>query len=94
MIEKNTVEYVANLSRICLDANELDRLSCQLKSILDFIDTLTKADVSAVAPTSHILPIHTVLRKDAAGESLAPAEALANAPQRQGDFFSVPKIIE
>lgn len=93
-ITKETVKYVANLARIELKAKELEKLSHQLKDILDFIDKLKIIDIKDISPTSHILPIHNVLREDAPGLSLSNDKALENAPHRVGNFFGVPKVIE
>ncbi len=93
-IDKKTVEHVAHLARIDLKDNELDKLVPQLKGILDFIDTLSKLDVSNVVPTSHILPVNNVLREDKPHKSLSPDQALKNAPDGRGNFFGVPKVIE
>jgi len=93
-ITKETVEYVAHLARIELNRKELEKVSQQLQDILDFIDKLKKVDIKDINPTSHILPIDNVLRQDTPGESLPIDKALSNAPQREGNFFVVPKIIE
>lgn len=93
-ITKDTVKYTAHLARIDLKPKDLEKLSQQLQEILGFIDKLKKVDVKDIAPTSHILPINSVLRDDLPLESLSSDEALENAPQRQGNFFSVPKVIE
>jgi aspartyl-tRNA(Asn)/glutamyl-tRNA(Gln) amidotransferase subunit C len=93
-ISKETVKYVAHLARIELKDEELERLSHQLKDILGFIDKLKDLDIKEVNPTSHILPIHNVLREDAPGASLSCDKALVNAPCRKGNFFVVPKVIE
>lgn len=93
-IDKKTVEGVAHLSRIELDEKELERLSSQLEHILAFIDKLSSLNTDNVAPTSHILPINNVLRKDEPRPSLPIEKTLANAPSKQGSFFSVPKVIE
>lgn len=93
-ITKETVKYVAHLSRIGLKSKELDKLSEQLKDILDFIDKLKKPDVSEIKPTSHILPINNVLREDKSQESLPVDRALMNTPNKKGNFFVVPKVIE
>lgn len=93
-IDKETVKYVAHLARIELRSEQLEKLSKQLLDIIDFIGKLEKLDVTSVNPTSHILPIKNVFREDAPGVSLPVDKALENAPSRQGDFFSVPKVIE
>lgn len=93
-IDKDTVKYTAHLARIELKPEELETLSGQLKDILGFIDKLKKLDIKDIIPTSHILPIHNVLRQDMPGESLPIEKALKNAPQKKDNFFVVPKIIE
>ena len=93
-IDKKTVEEVAHLARIKLQANELEKLSQQLHDILGFIDQLNTLDVENVKPASHILPISTVLREYKPHICLSPDMALDNAPSKDGNFFSVPKIIE
>ncbi|MFH1198702.1 MAG: Asp-tRNA(Asn)/Glu-tRNA(Gln) amidotransferase subunit GatC [Candidatus Omnitrophota bacterium] len=93
-IDKQVVAHVAHLARIELEDKELDKLSTQLEDILRFIDKLSKLDVSKVEPTSHILPIKNVLRDDLPGISLSNEQVLANAPQKEGNFFVVPKVIE
>jgi aspartyl-tRNA(Asn)/glutamyl-tRNA(Gln) amidotransferase subunit C len=93
-ISKEAVQYVSHLARIELPSKELEKLSHQLQDILDFIDKLTKLDVKHVSPTSHILPVSNVLRKDLPRQSLLSKQALENAPTKEGNFFSVPKVIE
>jgi aspartyl-tRNA(Asn)/glutamyl-tRNA(Gln) amidotransferase subunit C len=93
-LSPETVKYVADLSRIELEPKEQEELSRQLQAILDFIDQLKLADISDIAATSHILPISNVLREDTPKESLPVETTLANSPQRKGNFFEVPKVIE
>lgn len=91
---KAIVEYAADLARIELKPEELERLSSQLQAILDFIDKLKKLDIEGVSPTSHVLPINNVFRDDVAAESLPIEKTLANAPQKEGNFFGVPAVID
>ncbi len=93
-IDKKTVQYVAHLARIELEDKEVEKLSLQLKDILDFIDTLGRVDTAEIKPTSHILPIQNVLREDIPRESLPLEKTLKNAPSKEGNFFTVPKVIE
>ncbi len=93
-IDKKTVEDVAHLARIELEPEELERLSRQLEHILAFIDKLSAINTDNIPPTSHILAINNVLRKDEPRASLPIEKTLSNAPARQGSFFSVPKVIE
>jgi aspartyl-tRNA(Asn)/glutamyl-tRNA(Gln) amidotransferase subunit C len=93
-ITRETVEYVAHLSRVKLEAQELEKISGQLKSILDFIDKLKSVNTDNVAPTSHILPVSNVLRQDQPDVSLSAEKALENAPQKRDSFFIVPRVVE
>jgi aspartyl-tRNA(Asn)/glutamyl-tRNA(Gln) amidotransferase subunit C len=93
-LDKKTVEYVAHLARMELKPQELEVLSGQLKDILGFIDKLSKLDVAGIAPTSHILPVSNIYRDDEPAGSLAPDSVTSGAPQKEGNFFAVPKIIE
>ncbi len=93
-LSKDTVKHLAHLARMELKAKESGILAGQLKDILDFIDKLKQLDTSKTAPTSHILPINNVLRDDKPGKSLATSKTLENAPQKDGSFFVVPKVIE
>ena len=95
MIDKKTVEHVALLSRLKLNEEELALYSRQLASILSYIDKLNEIDTKDTPPTSHALnTLKNVFRKDEVRPSLSVDESLANAPERKGDFFKIPKVIE
>lgn len=93
-IDKNNVEYTARLARIDLQSKELEKLAKQLQEIVGFIDKLKEIDVERINPTSHILSMDNVLREDVARASLPVEKVLMNAPQKQGNFFLIPKVIE
>jgi aspartyl-tRNA(Asn)/glutamyl-tRNA(Gln) amidotransferase subunit C len=93
-ISKETVQYVANLARINLTNEELDKFSYQLNDILGYIDQLKEVDISKIPPTSHVLPIKNVKRKDELQKSFDVQSVLKNSPQKEGLFFKVPKVIE
>ena len=94
MIERKDVEHVARLARLALTDGELERMREQLNGILAYIEKLNELDTSDVEPTSHAVPLVNVMRDDEAGPCLPREEALANAPDRAGEFFRVPRIIE
>jgi aspartyl-tRNA(Asn)/glutamyl-tRNA(Gln) amidotransferase subunit C len=93
-LSKETVQYVADLSRLELGPDELQKLSKQLQAILDFIDQLKELDISGIEPTSHILPLSNVFREDTPAACLPIEKTLANAPGKDGNFFVVPKVID
>lgn len=90
----NEVEHVAALSRLEFTQAEKELFRGQMDAILSYIDKLGELDTTGVEPTSHVLPITNVMREDKVRQSLSPDDALANAPERSGSFYRVPKIIE
>jgi aspartyl-tRNA(Asn)/glutamyl-tRNA(Gln) amidotransferase subunit C len=87
------VRRVAKLARLHLDDAQVSRFGGQLASILGYIDQLTELDVDNVEPLAHPLDLANVLRDDVAVDGMTTDEALANAPQRDGEFFAVPKVL-
>lgn len=93
MLTREQVEHVAKLARLAISTEETALYGRQLSSILSYVEKLNELDTAAIQPTSHVLPLTNVTRADRARPSLAPDQALANAPDRAGDLFRVPKII-
>jgi aspartyl-tRNA(Asn)/glutamyl-tRNA(Gln) amidotransferase subunit C len=93
-IERKTVEHVAKLARLQLSPEEADRMQKQLGAILDYVDQLGKVDIAGLEPLVQAVDTHNVMREDAPAGSLPRAEALKNAPEKTGDFFVVPKVVE
>jgi len=87
------VRHVAKLARLALSDEKLAKLTGQLESILHYIDKLAEVETSGVAPMAHALPLHNVLRDDVATPALPLDEVLQNAPETDGPFFKVPKVI-
>ncbi len=93
-IDRDAVRKTALLARLELDDAALDRFGAQLGAILDYIDQLKALDVSNVEPLVHAGDFANVMRDDAPRRTLPTDAALANAPERAGGFFVVPKILE
>jgi aspartyl-tRNA(Asn)/glutamyl-tRNA(Gln) amidotransferase subunit C len=89
----NDVRHVAKLARLALDDGQLERLMPQLESILEYVAQIRRADVSGVEPMAHALPLANVLREDVVEPSLPIEKVLQNAPETDGRFFKVPKIL-
>src|SRR5690349_6407017 len=87
------VEHVAYLARLGLTDEELTRLEGQLNHILDQYATLAALDTDAMPPTAQTIELENILREDVARPSMPSEDVLANAPQRDGDFFVVPAIL-
>jgi aspartyl-tRNA(Asn)/glutamyl-tRNA(Gln) amidotransferase subunit C len=94
MLSRDEVLHVARLARLHLTEEELERMRAQLDAILAYVDKLRELDVEGVEPTSHAVPLVDVMRDDALAPCLSQEAALANAPDRDGEFFRVPRIIE
>ncbi len=88
------VEHVARLARLELSGAEKERMRRELDGILSYIDKLRALDTTGVEPTSHAVPLTNVMRDDVERPSLPQDEMLANAPDRHGKLFRVPRIIE
>lgn len=93
-IDRSTVEHTALLARLELTEEELERFTPQLAKILEAVAVLQRVDTSAVPPTASILPLQDVLREDEPRPGLSSEEALANAPDREGDLFRVQAVFE
>ncbi len=93
-IDETQVRKVAKLSRLELTEAEVEEFTDQLSAILDYVEKMKELDTDGVEPIAHCLPISNVFRQDRVQESLGTEKALANAPQRDGNFFKVPKILD
>ena len=86
--------HVAKLARIELAESELEALTRDLGSILTYVKKLDELDTENVEPTTHAVELETKLRDDLSVEGLPVELGLRGAPERLGDGFGVPKIIE
>jgi len=93
-IDQSQVRKVARLSRLELTEAEVEEFTGQLSAILDYVEKMNELDTDNVEPLAHCLPVSNVFREDCAEESLGTEKTLANAPQRDGEFFKVPKILD
>jgi aspartyl-tRNA(Asn)/glutamyl-tRNA(Gln) amidotransferase subunit C len=88
------VRWVAHLARLELGEEELETMTRQLSAILEYVDQLQKINTDQVEPLAHPLPIHNVFRQDEPAPSLPVEAALRNAPDRRGNFYGVPAVLE
>lgn len=93
MIDQDQVRKVALLARLALSPEEEVQFSGQLSGILDYVEQLSELDTTGVAPTTRAIDVSNVTRSDR--HQLAPnrEELLSCAPDREEDFFKVPKIL-
>ena len=95
-IDRATIVHVADLARIALTDEEIERFTGQLSVVLDAVERLKTVDTSQVSPTASTLPLVGVQRDDVIRPGLTTDQALANAPRggRDGEFFRVQQVLE
>tara|TARA_B110000285_G_scaffold113581_1_gene128861 strand:- start:205 stop:492 length:288 start_codon:yes stop_codon:yes gene_type:complete len=93
-IDKEKIKHTAKLARISLDEKKIDNLSKDLSNIFKFIEKLNKANTENVKPLSSILDHSLRYREDKVNDGNIRDQILENAPNKNEDFFIVPKVIE
>ena len=93
-LQPDQVRWVAHLARLDLGEAELETMTRQLSAILEYVDQLQKINTDNVEPLAHPLPIHNVFRHDEPVLSLPVNAALQNAPDRRGNFYGVPAVLD
>ena len=93
-VSREDVRYIAKLARLRFSEEDEERLVTQLSAVLDYIEKLNELDTSGVSPMSHVLDLHNVARNDVVNQRIARDEALKNAPDADGSYFRVPKVID
>ena len=93
MIDREQVRKVANLARLELTPEEEEQFTSQLGNILDYFQQLSELDVSDVAPTTRAIDVSNVTRTDDLQPYAEREAILQGAPEQEGEFFKVPKIL-
>ena len=93
-LDPATVRRIASLARIRVEDQDVPRLQAELNSILGWIEQLNEVDVSGVEPLSAAARMALPMRDDVVTDGGIPEKVLANAPDRAGAFYAVPKVVE
>lgn len=93
-IDRKTVEKVVVLAKLKLSGDALAGYEKQLGAILDYIAKLDTLDVAGLEPLAHPAETSNVFREDVVKPCLPRPDALQNAPERNDDFFIVPKVVD
>src|SRR5579863_5755978 len=93
-LDAEEVRKVAKLGRLKLTDADVARYATQLTAILGYVAQLKSVDVAGVEPMAHPLPLKNVLREDVVTPALLTEAVLANAPGRDGPYFTVPKVLD
>jgi aspartyl-tRNA(Asn)/glutamyl-tRNA(Gln) amidotransferase subunit C len=88
------VRHIADLAKLALSDEEIERFAHQLSAILECAEMLQRLDTDSIPPTAQVLTLSNITRPDEVRPSLTPDEVLANAPRREGDSFAVKPILE
>ncbi|MDI6752534.1 MAG: Asp-tRNA(Asn)/Glu-tRNA(Gln) amidotransferase subunit GatC [bacterium] len=92
-ITKKEIEHLALLSRLSLSEEEKNTLSQQIKEILNYVEKVNELNTENVTPTFNVLPLGERLREDKVDNKFDSQSLLRNAPESEGNFFKVPKIV-
>lgn len=93
-VDQATVRRVAHLARIAVREDELGHLQNELNAILEFVEQLADLDVTGVEPLTGVVPVELPMRADEVTDGACAEKVLANAPDAEGGFFTVPKVVE
>ena len=93
-LTKQDIESVAYLSRLELSEEEKDKLTGHINRLLGNFEKLQELNTDEVEPTSHVIPVSNVFRKDVSRPSLPAEEVVANGPQVAQNCFVVPRVVE
>ena len=93
-IDKETIKHISKLARISLDDKKIDNLSKDLSSIIKFIEKLNKLNTDDIKPLTSIIDASLKFRKDEILEGKIRDQILKNSPEKNEEFFVVPKVVE
>ena len=94
MITKETVQYIASLSRLHIPEDKVDDLRKNLEDILGYVEQLSQLDVANVKPTTHVLQLQNVFREDTIKPSLKQEDVMKLAVEHHDNSIKVPRVIE
>ena len=93
-IDKSTTLKIAKLCRVKIEEHEIEELSLQLSSILDWVEQLNEVNTKNIEPVSNISVSELPFREDKENNNDQSNEILTNAPEKLENYFVVPKVVE
>jgi aspartyl-tRNA(Asn)/glutamyl-tRNA(Gln) amidotransferase subunit C len=93
-LKREEVLHIAALARVCVTDADVEKFQEQLSNILENFEVLKQVDTSNVLPTAQSNALQNIIKNDEIKPSLPQEDVLANAPQREGDFFKVKVVLE
>ena len=93
-VDPAVVRRIAHLARIAVEDKEVERLNGEINAILTFVEALGAVEVAGVEPIASVLPMKMKKRADIVDDGGIVEDILANAPEREDNYFVVPKVVE
>ena len=93
-INKDTIKKISKLARISVTNDETDRLEKDLNSILKFVEQLKELNTDKVEPISSVSDQDLTMNKDEVKKINGKDDILKNAPEKNSNYYVVPKVIE
>ncbi len=93
MIDKETINKIAHLARLKFDTETSEKMTRDLNQILEWVEKLNEIDTQAIEPLTGMSGEVNVMREDVAKDTLSHEDALKNAPNKDSNYFRVPKVM-
>jgi aspartyl-tRNA(Asn)/glutamyl-tRNA(Gln) amidotransferase subunit C len=93
-VDKDTVRRIARLARLALDEAQVEPMEAELNALLAFVEQLQEVDVEGVPAMTSVVEQRLKMREDVVTDGNIAADLMKNAPQAEGTFFVVPKVVE
>lgn len=94
IINNDRVKYIADLARLEISESETEELKVEMNNILEWMTKLNEVDTDQVEPLIHMSSAVNILREDKVRDILSHERGLVNAPQKESNYFTVPKVID
>jgi aspartyl-tRNA(Asn)/glutamyl-tRNA(Gln) amidotransferase subunit C len=92
-IDQETIDKIAHLARLTFSAEEKKEITADLNRILSFVDKLNEVNTDGLEPLIYMTEERNIMRKDELIQVISHSEALKNAPDKDSDYFRVPKVV-
>ena len=93
-IDIENLKKISHLARLEFDENSAEKMTKDMTQILNWVEQLNEVDTENIEPLTTMSTEVNVLREDVVGVHLSHTQGLKNAPQKDSDYFRVPKVIE
>jgi aspartyl-tRNA(Asn)/glutamyl-tRNA(Gln) amidotransferase subunit C len=93
-VDRDTVRRIARLARLAVDEDQVAAMETELNALLNWVEQLSEVDVEGVPPMTSVVEQRLKMREDAVTDGGYADDLMKNAPQSEGYFFVVPKVVE